>query len=156
MEYIFQTFVSGVIVYVMTELLKRILFPEFPKDKEFDIMQKKYDLYKKLYYLLCTDFSTGSLFSFKKEPKTLSRRLQMFYKFSYLRNSEISEMLSNQLQKEIRTFISYPNKRTFKKIQRRIRSEFYSICRAMKYDFYYPKSRFLLLNVFFLFLLLVP
>ena len=70
MEYIFRTIVAALLTYVLTEILKRVMFPSYPEGKEYELYYKKYEIYKNLYYTFCLDFYTGEEIDFQKKPPT--------------------------------------------------------------------------------------
>lgn len=139
MEYIFRTVVAGAIGYFLNNLLKQVVFPEAPNGKILETMYKKYKIYKTLYYTFCLDFETGKLYSYDNEQELLLRRFRSFLEHSYAKNPEASELISSTLQKKIRNFIPHTSKTKFKRIQREINSEFYTVCRTLKLEFYHPK-----------------
>lgn len=138
MEYIFRTIVAALLTYVLTEILKRVMFPSYPEGKEYELYYKKYEIYKNLYYTFCLDFYTGEEIDFQKNHQQITRNLKRLYKF-YIYHSEESIYLSNSFQKQLRKHFNTQKQKDFKILQRNISSTFYDICRRLQFEYFHPK-----------------
>lgn len=113
MEKLLYYIISGVLLYLVKKIFDATINPKYPKEAEFNLFRKRHEIYKKLYYSFCFDFSKEQAISkYSFDTENIENQIFHFYK-DYSKNEELTELLSYSSQSSFRKYIANPNAENF-------------------------------------------
>lgn len=133
MNEIFQYVVSGVLLYALSKLVDHYVNPIYPEGAKLELFRRRIEVYKKLYYRYCYDFQTGEKIEVE-ELKELYGDILGFYHSHYLRDENMSELLSSDMQKRLRQIVASASNEDLKMFQRQISNDYRVLCKELRYS----------------------
>lgn len=133
MNEIFQYVVSGVLLYALSKLVDHYVNPVYPEGAKLELFRRRFEVYKGLYYRYCYDFQTGKKIEVE-ELKILYGDILSFYHSHYLKDENMSELLSLNMQKRLRKVVASTSNKDLKMFQRQISNDYRVICKEMRYS----------------------
>lgn len=130
---IFQYVTSGLLLYALSKLIDRVVNPIYPEGEKLKLFQRRFEIYKELYYRYCFDLSKGK--EIDKEQLFIRKGdMISFYYSRYMRSDDLSELLSDKLQKKLFTFVSKQTNRNLEQIREQIANDYRIICKELHYS----------------------
>ncbi len=133
MNEIFQYVVSGVLLYALSKLVDHYVNPVYPEGAKLELFRRRFEVYKGLYYRYCYDFQTGEKIE-TEGLKELYGDILGFYHSHYLRDENMSELLSSNMQKRLREVVVSASNEDLKMFQRQISNDYRVICKEIRYS----------------------
>lgn len=124
---------SSTAVMLLEHYVRKRIDKQYPSGFELQVYEQRFFLYDQLYFCFCVDFDNGTDFSFDENKKI---QLDLFVQNRYFQENNLKYLLSNQLQRTIRSFTQNPTSLTFCIFQIQVAIDYKRICETLKFSVY--------------------
>lgn len=136
-DYLPGAILSSAAIVVLEYCVLKKKDKQFSNNLAFQLYKLRFSLYDDLYFKFCINFKDGCFVNIKKD-KNKNRELNSYIQKVYLQNPNFKYILSNQLQKKLRSFSKNPTKHSFNVVQTQISLDYKNVCKIFKLSIYEP------------------